>query len=850
MDNGKNEGLISLVAKKIIVVGIVQGIGFRPLVYHIAQKHGVWGTVRNLGGQAEIIVQGSYECVEAFICDLRMNNNRDYEIVKMDIQEIELQEFDSFKIIESGSNSDIAIIPPDLPTCPKCTEELFNSNDRRHKNPFISCMVCGPRYTVFESLPYDRHNTTMVDFEMCPECLSEYTSPESRRFHAQTISCDACGPYLIFEELTGEEEIIVKDIDKTEICEVEISEKEVFWAKKTGEDISENDISEKEISGENIGKAGIRGESISEKDINKAEISEQDISNNTADIIPNVVIDKSYSDNSLSNEVALNKAIAILDSGGIIAIKGIGGYHFACSPFNETTVENLRKLKGREQKPFAIMFESIDNIREYCIVSEKEEEVLKSKAMPIVLLATKDNKIAFSTGKGSLYCGAFLPYTPLQILLIKSCGPLIMTSGNISDRPIIREDREMLSIKSEYLAGVLYNTRRIMRSVDDSVVKVIDSKVTQIIRRSRGYVPYPIFLSDKYGDKQVFAAGSDMKAAFCLYKKGNAVLSQYFGDLEEKTILDEYTNGVKDLSSLLKVSPNIVVCDMHPNYYSTRYSNSLKLPTIYVQHHHAHIASVMAEHELSEQVIGVAFDGTGYGTDGCVWGGEFLLCEGAEFKRAAHLQYASLIGGDQSTKDARKSATCFLINAGLEEYIKDERSTIIKAALKNKVNTVLSSSMGRLFDAVASILDIGHENRYEGECSIKLEKEATLAHRAGEEAAKLAFEVTCENDTIEIGTKALLKEICSLKNIRSKGALALGFHYAVSELILEVCEILRERTSVNTVALSGGVFQNTLLMEKTLGLLKKRAFRVYYNVAVPPNDGGISLGQTLIGLLR
>jgi len=553
--------------------------------------------------------------------------------------------------------------------------------------------------------------------------------------------------------------------------------------------------------------------------------------------------------NDLIDEYAFGSAVNIINSGGIVAMKGIGGYHLACSPFKEQTVENLRKLKGREEKPFAVMFPSIDSVKKYCIVSEEEEELLESKAKPIVLLYTKNNMMANSTNKDSIYCGAFLPYTGLQIMITASCGPLIMTSANISDKPIIKDDAEMLSIQSPFLRGVLYNTRRIVRSVDDSVAKIIDHNV-QLTRRSRGYVPYPVFISKGNKDLQIFAAGSDLKAAYCLYRSGNAVVSQHFGDLEESTVFEEYKNSVQDLSHLLKISPDVAVCDMHPNYHSSKHAQSLGIPVIYVQHHHAHIASVMAEHNLKERVIGVAFDGTGYGTDGNIWGGEFLVCEGADFDRFAHLKYTSIIGGDQSMRDAKKTATCFLINQDLNQYINDERSNIIQAALKNKINTVLSSSMGRLFDAVASILNIQDENRYEGQCAANLEKYAVFALIDKLEPQKLSFTIERKDGITQIDSKSVLEDICRLKadvNVRS---LALGFHYAVADVILDVCEIIRSEQNINTVALSGGVFQNTILIEYVLKILREKGFNVYYNIAVPPNDGSISLGQTFIGLMR
>lgn len=752
MDNGKDKSI----TKKVMVWGIVQGVGFRPLVYRLAKVHGIRGTVRNIGGVVEIIAQAGQHNFDDFINELQTTKTNGIEIVRMEVDDIKSVQFDDFKIIESGIAEEISIIPPDLPVCEKCEKEIYTGSDRRFRNPFISCMACGPRYTIMEELPYDRHNTSMRDFDMCHSCKEEYTSPESRRFHAQTISCYDCGPYLILNDFSNEE----------------LFEKEAFEA-----------------------------------------------------------------------------AVDIINSGGIAAVKGIGGYHFVCTPFKEDTVENLRKLKGREEKPFAVMFNSIDSIEEYCFISEEERELLQSKARPIVLLYTKNNNMAASTNKGSIYCGAFLPYTPVQILLTEKCGPLIMTSANISDRPIIKDDSDILSIKSPYLKGVLYNKRRIIRSVDDSVAKIIDNK-PQVTRRSRGYVPYPVFLPDDNNNIQIFAAGGDLKSSFCFYKKGSAIVSQYFGDLEERTILDSYMDSYNDLSRLFKISADIAVCDMHPNYHSSRYAETLGIPVIYVQHHHAHIASVMAEHNLKKKVIGVAFDGTGYGIDGNIWGGEFLVCDGAGFTREAHLSYTPIIGGDQSMRDARKTATCYLMQSGLKEYIDDNRSSIIEAAIKNNINTVLSSSMGRLFDAVASILDIEHENKFEGKCAADLEKEAVLAIRSKTQPEKLAFEIKKNNGIMEIYTKPVIETICKLKRITDRSSLALGFHYAVANLILDICTIIRAEQNINTVALSGGVFQNTVLTVQALKLLREMGFDVYYNLSVPPNDGGISLGQTYIGLKR
>ncbi|MDF2540477.1 MAG: (NiFe) hydrogenase maturation protein HypF [Herbinix sp.] len=747
MDQRKNESI----GKKIVVYGIVQGVGFRPLVYHIAQKYQIKGTVRNIGGMVEIIAEATKKNLDLFIMELDDLKNRGYEIIGIETENITVRSFKDFTILQSGDTNAVSIIPPDLPVCDECQKELYEGSDRRYLNPFISCMACGPRYTIINKLPYDRQNTTMDDFELCKACHREYITPESRRFHAQTISCHECGPYLRFDELT--------------------------------------------------------------------------------------------------NQHAFDAAVNALQSERIIAVKGIGGYHYACVPTKNETVKKLRVLKGREEKPFAIMFETLSQIEEYCIVTKEEKELLEVKARPIVLLKLRNPNSFEEAIRGSIYCGAFLPYTPLQMMLLKSCGPLIMTSANLSAQPIIREDTQMLAVKSPYLEGVLWNDRRIERSVDDSVAKIVAGK-PQIIRRSRGYVPYPVFLSPDGKNKKIFAAGSDLKAVFCLYQGGSAVISQPFGDLEEQSVFDEYQASITDLSNLLKFTPELAVCDLHPNYYSSKYAMSMGLELIYVQHHHAHIASVMAEHRIMGPVIGVAFDGTGYGTDGTVWGGEFLICEGADFIRAAHLSVTPMLGGDQSMKDAKKTADCFLIHYGLEQYCEDERSKVIAAAIQNQVNTIGSSSIGRLFDAAASILRIQDINRYEGECASLLEKEALLALISNKKPEDLDFSIKQKNEIIEIDPQPVLEALCHRRETKDIGALALGFHYAIARMIATICKHLSSKFQINTIALGGGVFQNTILTEETIRLLNEIDLCVYRNIMVPPNDGSISLGQTLIGIMR
>ncbi len=768
-----------------MVYGIVQGVGFRPLVYHIAKKHEVKGTVRNLGGMVEIIAQASEERIKDFLNELIGNKEGAHEIIRIEKETVvarlpvyEEMAYESFTILDSDNNNEVRILPPDLPVCMQCEKELMDPKNRRYQNPFISCTACGPRYTIMEDLPYDRNTTTMVDYDMCNACMEEYTSSESRRHHAQTISCHDCGPFLIYQDMDK-----IKQADK-EKCK--------------GKDFKI--IKENDKDGVNI----FRGE-------------------------------------------ALQRAVQVIQDGGIIAVKGIGGYHFVCSPLAEAAVLKLRLLKGREEKPFAVMFPNLEQVTVYCEVSEEEEKLLLSGARPIVLLYTKKD-MAPAVNKDSIYTGAFLPYTPLQLMLTKECGPLIMTSANLSGKPIMKEDEEILKLSSPYLQGVLYHRRRIVRSVDDSVARIIDYK-PQMIRRSRGYVPYPIFIEDEYSgdDRMIFAAGGDLKAAFCLYREGAAFVSQYFGDLEEISVIEEYERSVEDLKRLLQISPSLAVCDLHPNYHSTRYTKRLDLPVLQVQHHHAHIASVMAEHNLQEAVIGIAFDGTGYGTDGNIWGGEFFVCEDTDFKRVAHLNYLSILGGDESMKDAKKTATCYLAQLGLADYIRDERRSVIQAALKQNMNCIQTSSMGRLFDVVASLLGIGHYNHYEGECATLLEKEAMLAIRHEIAPSKLSIAINEKDEIIDIDVKSLLEQICRLRDQEDVGALALGFHHAVADMIVSICEILRSRYSIPSVVLSGGVFVNRVLTEKALSELRGRGFMIYRNIAVPAGDGGISLGQTYLG---
>ena len=756
MDIRKNESTI--ISKRLIVTGIVQGVGFRPLVYRMAIKCKLNGIVRNHGGNVEIIIQGEESQIQLFFECLKADNHQSYEVITMKIEEWTGEYFACFRIEISDRNQEVAVLPPDLPTCPECERELLDPKNRRYLNPFTSCMCCGPRYTIMKELPYDRNTTIMDEFPMCERCQVEYSHPENRRFHAQTISCHDCGPYLKFLTSDGEQ---------------------------------------------------------------------------------------------VERQNALSQAISSLKSGKVIAVKGIGGFHYVCSPYLEETVRDLRQIKGRDKKPFAVMFENIEQIREQCECSLKEEELLRSKARPITLLKQNLNfSFAKSVVGDSLLCGCFLPYTPIQILLIKECGPLIMTSANETNQPIIRDDEAMKLISIKEQIGMLFHDRKILRSVDDSVARIDGINQIQMIRRSRGYVPYPVFLQEH--SSQILAMGGDLKAAFALFKDGKAVLSQYFGDLDEEMVEQEYHKSVEDLSGFLQIVPDTVICDLHPNYHSVqlakKYKKDYNCTIIQVQHHHSHICSVMAEHQLTGSVIGIAYDGTGYGTDQAIWGSEFLICEGKEFKRISHLSYVCMPGGDGSMKDARKTATCYQIGAQSEEWCEDERLKILRVAIQNQIQTYSYSSMGRLFDAVSSILDICHLSQYEGESAILLEQEASKSEEIVEIPEAMKFRIHRINDNWEVDWKPVIRFLCENKGRISTQELAFLFHQCVIEMTVLQCGIIREETGISTVALSGGVFQNQILLNGVTKQLNSQNFQIYTNRQVPVNDGGISLGQVYIGL--
>lgn len=757
-------------SERIKLWGIVQGVGFRPYVAKMANTFHMKGQVLNIGGLVEITVTDTPERISAFLRALIDNKPGPSEIVHVKRENVEYQKFDSFTIIKSSTGGDeAAMIPADLAICPSCLEELYNANNPRYQHPFISCMICGPRYTIIDKIPYDRENTSMIDYPMCDFCESQYTDLADRRHHAQTISCHDCGPVLLWKGNTGSSEKVFPD-----------------------------------------------------------------------------------------DAALLDYCADILANGGVIGFKSVGGYNLVANPLDDNAVAKLRHIKNREEKPFAVMFRSIEQIREFCYVNEVEEKLLESSARPIILLEHKD--LPYKEIKKSRFIGSFLPSFAAQYMLLDRISPLIFTSANLSDMPMIKDENEAFALmeKNPEITGILYNERQIRVRADDSVSRVIDNQ-PQMIRRSKGYAPVPLYVDvnadmDKNEKPlQIFAAGSQLKNSFALSKGPFVYMSQFFGDMDTIENQQLYTENLDRLKALFRIEPDVVVCDMHPLYFTTgfgeKYAAERNLPLIQVQHHHAHVASVMAENNLKGKVIGVSFDGTGYGTDGCIWGGEFFLCEGADAKRIAHLRYVDMIGGDSSVKDASRSAMSYIhsydkngytsasgpsgsiddsdcheiimdladiIEFGRESILSQPAAKIVMPALKAGINTVKSSSMGRLFDAVSALLGIKTHSDYEGQCAIMLE-----------DAAAFAQKHPGENPSSD---------------------LALSFHNRVIDMIVNECLAAREKYGASQVALTGGTFQNRILMEGVLEKLRNEGFEPYYNISVSPNDGGIALGQMYVAM--
>jgi len=753
---------------RIIVRGVVQGVGFRPFVYQLAKKHSLNGWVLNTSGSVEIEVEGARSSLDVFLKELKENHPPQAHITELKAEKKPERGYDSFMIKHSLPRADdYQLISPDLATCAECRRDFTDENNRRYRYPFTNCTNCGPRFTIIEDIPYDRPLTTMKIFKMCPQCQSEYENPLDRRFHAQPNACPVCGPELQLTDNKG-----------------------------------------KPIKAEN----------------------------------------------------AIKEASRLMKEGYIVAIRGLGGFLLACDATNNKVINTLRNRKKRPGKPFAIMLSGLDKVREHCLVSQKEAELLTSPASPILLLNWREKSgISKAVAPNLKYLGVMLPYTPLHHLLMSDCGiPLVMTSGNLSEEPIARDNEEAFKRLGDIADYFLIHNRDIFSTYDDSVLMVVDEKPV-MIRRARGYAPYPVRLPFK--TKQVLACGAEEKNTFCLTRDDNAFVSQHIGDMENEETLNHFENTVALYRRMFRIKPEAIARDMHPDYLPSKWAeeqaqkeNSKLLD---VQHHHAHIAGCIAENGLFEPVIGIAFDGTGYGTDGNIWGGEFLIADLKDFKRKAHLEYLPLPGGEAAVRKPCRTAIGYIYSLLGEEALTGgipavdntdaTELELIKKQVDKGLNTPLTSSCGRLFDAVSALIGVCGEINYSAQAAIELEMEAYGV----EDENSYRFALSKENGIIVIKLKEILEDIIAeVKNGTPIGIISARFHNTVALIALKVCQSIARESSLSTVALSGGCFQNRRLLKQLSALLKENGFRVITHRFVPPNDGCISLGQAVIASNR
>jgi hydrogenase maturation protein HypF len=770
-------------AKHISVTGVVQGVGFRPFVYGLATRLNLQGWVCNTSGGVEILVDGLSPNLEKFIQFLTLEKPALAKIDAVRVEEAARQSFSSFEIRDSKSvEGDYQPISADIAICADCERELFDPDNRRYLYPFINCTNCGPRFTIITDIPYDRPKTTMADFPMCKECLTEYNNPLNRRFHAQPVACPECGPFVELRETSSR-------------------------------------------------------------------------SSNPDSLISSIEC----------RIFAIFKARRLLREGFIVAIKGLGGFHLACDASNLSAVKELRRRKGRVGKPFALMAANIKVIETICTVGDEERELLTSGEKPIVLLerrsltTSQTFRVIEEVAPNMDSLGMMLPYTPLHHLLLNQTDPvlacepvppvLVMTSGNFSEEPIATNNEEALHKLSSLADAFLLHNRDIHIRCDDSVLRV-DKHTAVYLRRSRGYTPYPIRLPA--ASKPILAVGGELKNTFCLTRDRYAFLSHYIGDMENAETTESFEQGIQHLLRLFRVQPEIIAHDLHPDYFTTQYAKRFSSQQIGVQHHHAHLASCMADNGLeNRRLIGLSFDGTGYGMDGAIWGGEILLTSYADFERVAHLEYLPLPGGDSAIRHPWRIAVGYAHALGLDindlpflRKIDRPNIRIVKQQVDKKLNAPLTSSMGRLFDAVASLIGIRNEVTYEAQAAIEME----VLSRPFVPSA-IAYPYLFEETTggILIRLKDLFKAIVDdhHRNV-SPGLIGACFHKTIAQMSVDICNLARKKTDLNEVALSGGVWQNQILLNLVHDGLEDHGFVVYFHRQTPTNDGGLALGQAVV----
>ncbi len=720
----------------IRITGRVQGVGFRPFVYQLAQRLGIRGEVKNDAQGVQIWICATQSQRTAFEKGLREELPPLAQIDALLIEEGPKRDFKEFRIIESGdTGAKTALIPPDISICKKCEAELFDPQNRRYRYPFITCTDCGVRYSIIENLPYDRENSSMRKFRMCRACAAEYHDPSDRRYHAQPIGCWECGPRL---ELREKREVLADGAD------------------------------------------------------------------------------------------AISQTVALLRAGKIVAIKGVGGYHLVCDATDAEAVMRLRARKRRPTKPFAVMVRDIEEAKVWAHVGMREEQLLTSRERPIVLLRSRKEQRVIAPNISKI--GLFLPYTPLHLLILEALGrAIVATSANLTDEPIATDDEAIMKLERVYDA-LLTHDREIVNGCDDSVVMVVKEQPI-MIRRARGYAPSSVKLPFKL-DKKVLALGANQKSTIAIGFDHEAILSPHIGDLDSIESVGYFEKNIETLRRIYNFKPDIVVHDCHPGYESTRYAKVHYHDRVAVQHHYAHILGVMAERGIERRVLGVAFDGTGYGEDGNLWGGEFLECDYEGYERVAHLKYFKLLGGVKAIREPKRVAlsllfdlygakTLSLQNPTTAAFTRNELKNLYRMWQKG-LNTPISSSMGRLFDAVASLTGVCQEMHFEGESGMLLEE-------LYDSKIMQSYPVFLHDDEIDI-----LPMIAEIVQEPDTTVAVSKFFNTIVEMILMIAGEYDL-----PVVLSGGVFQNRVLLE----LIMEKIPDVVISHEIPPNDGGIALGQ-------
>lgn len=758
----------------------------------LADRYNISGSVCNKGSYVEIIARADESVIGDFVHAIEIEAPERSAIVKVKVMDdpLDVEDGSGFEIAESKHEDGQIFVSPDIATCPDCARELFDKNNRRYLHPFINCTQCGPRLTILDSMPYDRGKTSMASFPMCEACSDEYTDMDSRRYHAQPVCCNDCGPelYTLVGRVSG--------------------------------------------AGRHEGAYGA---------------------------------------------AALLETRAVIRNGGVAAIKGIGGFHLCCDAANEAAVQRLRQLKARPMKPFAVMMRDLEVVGRECRLEPEMEPLLTGPQKPIILIPrhagsaaseSADSRIAASVAPDNPNLGVMLPYTPVHMLLFDYpddepiSDVLVMTSGNPSGAPICMNDEEALKYLSPMCDIILSNSRDIRIRADDTVMAFYKSK-PYMIRRSRGYSPLPI-VAHRESSYAVLGIGGELKNAFCLGDNGLYYPSPYIGDMADMRSVRALEAATTRMERLLEIQPDIIVGDMHPGYNTSEMARVIAeregVPVMEIQHHHAHMVSCMAENEYEGTVLGVTFDGTGYGPDGTIWGGEFLLGDEKGYERVGSIAPFIHAGGDITSREGWRIAYSMISTAlgseaanriGETLGLGDEKGRqSIDFMLGNNINTVKSTSAGRLFDAASAVLDIKSASTFEGEASMALQFAAERAEAQGISLAPYEGRLmNIDEEQFELCTDTLLMELAarSLAD-QDTDQLAYFFHKALADMIVIACCYQRTRCEVNVVALSGGVFQNLLLLRLVDNGLEHEGFKVLKHRVVPTNDGGIALGQAATGI--